>query len=80
MLVRSIIELSHNLGRRVIAEGIEDAATLDRLGQLGCDLAQGYHIGRPQPLAQFEATLDSAQLQAAAAWASPVQPQRPRPA
>jgi diguanylate cyclase (GGDEF)-like protein len=80
VLVRSIIELSHNLGRRVIAEGIEDAATLEKLGLLGCDMAQGYHIGRPLPLAQFEATLDGAQAQAAAAWASPVQPQLPRPA
>lgn len=57
VLVRSIIDLAHNLGRRVIAEGIEDGPTLERLRALGCDVAQGYHIGRPAPMAQMEAML-----------------------
>jgi EAL domain-containing protein (putative c-di-GMP-specific phosphodiesterase class I) len=48
-LVRSTIELGHALGLRVVAEGIEDEATLDLLGQLQCDLAQGYFISRPVP-------------------------------
>lgn len=52
VLVRSIIDLSHNLGRCVIAEGIEDAETLARLQALGCDGAQGYFIGRPLPAGQ----------------------------
>jgi EAL domain-containing protein (putative c-di-GMP-specific phosphodiesterase class I) len=46
-LVRSTIELGHALGLRVVAEGVEDLATLEMLGQLGCDLAQGYFISRP---------------------------------
>jgi len=48
-LVRSTIELGHSLGLRVVAEGVEDLATLDLLGRLGCDLAQGYFISRPMP-------------------------------
>ena len=52
-IVRSTIELAHNLGMRAIAEGVEDQATLDRLRELGCDQAQGYYMGRPMPLAQL---------------------------
>jgi diguanylate cyclase len=48
-LVRSTIDLGHALGMRVVAEGIEDGATLELLRGLGCDVAQGYFIGRPQP-------------------------------
>ena len=48
-LVRSTIQLGHALGLRVVAEGIEDEATLDLLRDLKCDLAQGYFIGRPIP-------------------------------
>ncbi|MFP4154121.1 MAG: EAL domain-containing protein [Halothiobacillaceae bacterium] len=51
VIVRTTIALGHNLGLKVIAEGVEDAATLDRLRDMGCDQAQGYHIGRPAPLA-----------------------------
>ncbi|WP_343609714.1 EAL domain-containing protein [Novosphingobium sp.] len=47
LMVESTIALAHRLNRRVIAEGIEDRATLDLLRQLGCDIAQGYHLGRP---------------------------------
>jgi diguanylate cyclase (GGDEF)-like protein/PAS domain S-box-containing protein len=54
VIVKSIIGLAHNLGLQVIAEGVEDAATLALLSQLQCDLAQGYHLGRPQPAAQLE--------------------------
>ena len=50
-LVRSTVELAHALGLRVVAEGIEDAATLELLSNLGCDLAQGYFISRPKPAA-----------------------------
>jgi diguanylate cyclase (GGDEF)-like protein len=48
-LVRATINLGHEMGLRVVAEGIEDPATLDLLGDLGCDLAQGYYISRPSP-------------------------------
>ncbi|HVA53262.1 MAG TPA: bifunctional diguanylate cyclase/phosphodiesterase [Acidimicrobiales bacterium] len=48
-LVRATINLGHDMGLRVVAEGIEDVETLDLLGDLGCDLAQGYYISRPGP-------------------------------
>jgi diguanylate cyclase len=48
-LVRATIELGHALGLRVVAEGVEDKATLELLTGLGCDLAQGYVVGRPKP-------------------------------
>ncbi len=47
--MRATIELAHALGLQVVAEGVEERSTLDLLGGLGCDLAQGYHIGRPTP-------------------------------
>jgi diguanylate cyclase (GGDEF)-like protein len=48
-LVRTIILLGNSLGLRVLAEGVENALVLQQLRQLGCDAAQGYHIGRPSP-------------------------------
>ncbi len=71
VLVRSIIDLSHNLGRRVIAEGIEDGPTLERLKALGCDVAQGYFIGWPEPMARIEALLGRAGREAGAPTAKP---------
>jgi diguanylate cyclase (GGDEF)-like protein len=49
VIVRSTVDLGRNLGLRVVAEGVEDAQTLQELGALGCDAAQGYHISRPVP-------------------------------
>jgi len=49
VMVRSMIDLAHNLGMVVVAEGVEDQPTLDRLAQLGCDFIQGFHIARPMP-------------------------------
>jgi diguanylate cyclase (GGDEF)-like protein len=46
-LVRATITLAHSLGLRVVAEGIEDGESLNLLTGVGCDLAQGYFIGRP---------------------------------
>jgi EAL domain-containing protein (putative c-di-GMP-specific phosphodiesterase class I) len=48
-VVRSIVELAHNLALDVVAEGVEDEDILDQLIALGCDLAQGYYLGRPMP-------------------------------
>jgi EAL domain-containing protein (putative c-di-GMP-specific phosphodiesterase class I) len=48
-IVHSTIELGHSLGLRVVAEGIEDARTLTLLQDHGCDLVQGFHLGRPVP-------------------------------
>ncbi len=52
-IVRSTIDLAHNLGLTVVAEGVEDAALLERLRAMDCDEAQGYHISRPMPAEQF---------------------------
>lgn len=49
MIVRAVIQLAHNLGMEVIAEGVENSETHERLSKLGCDAAQGYHLGRPMP-------------------------------
>jgi EAL domain-containing protein (putative c-di-GMP-specific phosphodiesterase class I) len=48
-IVRSTIELAHNLGLQLVAEGVENQETLELLAALGCDLAQGYHLARPIP-------------------------------
>jgi EAL domain-containing protein (putative c-di-GMP-specific phosphodiesterase class I) len=46
-IVRASVELGHALQLESVAEGVEDAATLELLGRLGCDLAQGYFISKP---------------------------------
>jgi diguanylate cyclase (GGDEF)-like protein len=48
-LIRATIQLGHSLGLRIVAEGVEDAATLALLRELRCDLAQGYFISKPKP-------------------------------
>jgi diguanylate cyclase (GGDEF)-like protein len=48
-IVRSTIELTRALGLGLVAEGVEDADSLAVLHDLGCDFAQGYHLGPPQP-------------------------------
>jgi len=57
-IVSSTVDLAHALGLRVVAEGIEDEATWRRLRAVGCDAAQGYHLSRPIPAAEFETTAD----------------------
>ena len=47
VIVRSLVDLAHNLDMRVIAEGVEDAAVWNALAELGCDAAQGYYLSRP---------------------------------
>ena len=47
VIVRSTIELGHNLGLRLVAEGVEDDETWTMLAALGCDVVQGYHLSRP---------------------------------
>jgi diguanylate cyclase (GGDEF)-like protein len=48
-IVRSTIDLAHNLGLKVVAEGVESHEAWCRLEELGCDLAQGFHVSRPLP-------------------------------
>ena len=57
VIVRSTIELGHNLGLQLVAEGVEDAATWQLLLPLGCDVLQGYHISRPLAADRFWAWL-----------------------
>lgn len=52
-IVDSMINLGHQLNLIVVAEGVEDAQTYERLKQLGCDVIQGYFIGRPVPLTEL---------------------------
>jgi diguanylate cyclase (GGDEF)-like protein len=56
-IVSSTVDLAHALGLRVVAEGIEDEATWTRLRAVGCDAAQGYHLSRPLPPGELEATV-----------------------
>ncbi len=53
VIVRSAIELGHNLGLEVVAEGVETADTWQELARLGCDLAQGFYLSRPMPAADM---------------------------
>jgi EAL domain-containing protein (putative c-di-GMP-specific phosphodiesterase class I) len=52
-IVQSIIDLGTNLSLGVVAEGVEDRQTWDRLAQMGCHLGQGYLLSRPLPVDQF---------------------------
>jgi diguanylate cyclase (GGDEF)-like protein len=61
IIVRSTINMAHDLGLRTIAEGVEDAATLAELSELGCDLVQGYHFSKPVPAEKFISWADSFQ-------------------
>jgi diguanylate cyclase (GGDEF)-like protein len=58
MIVRSTIDLGHNLGLRVVAEGVESQDAWRKLEALGCDTAQGYYLGRPMPAADLEHWLE----------------------
>jgi EAL domain-containing protein (putative c-di-GMP-specific phosphodiesterase class I) len=53
IIVRSTINLAHDLGVSIVGEGVEDEQTLERLSQLGCDHAQGFHIAVPMPPVEF---------------------------
>jgi diguanylate cyclase (GGDEF)-like protein len=53
VLVASAVDLGHNLGLIVVAEGVEDEPVVAALHEMGCDVAQGYHFARPLPPAKF---------------------------
>jgi diguanylate cyclase (GGDEF)-like protein len=57
VLVRTAIDLGHNLGLTVVAEGVEGAEHVSALRELGCDIAQGFHYARPMPDVEFTALL-----------------------
>jgi diguanylate cyclase (GGDEF)-like protein len=52
-IVRSTIDLAHNLGIVVVAEGVESAEVWELLREMRCDLAQGFHMGQPMPVREF---------------------------
>jgi diguanylate cyclase (GGDEF)-like protein len=53
-IVQSVVDLGSRLGLRTVAEGVEDAETLDRIAEYGVSVAQGYHIARPLPADELE--------------------------
>lgn len=57
-IVKLVIELAHSLGLQVVAEGVEDQRTLERLTEMGCDYAQGFFIARPMPASEFRQWLE----------------------
>jgi diguanylate cyclase len=61
IIVRTTIDMAHNLGLKVIAEGAETKEVYDRLKSLGCDEVQGYYISRPLPAKEFENWLKSSE-------------------
>lgn len=58
VIVRTTIDLAHSLGLTVVAEGVEDRISWDILAKNGCDVAQGYWMGRPMPADDFAVWLD----------------------
>ena len=61
-LVRIIIDIGHLFGLDVVAEGVEDEATLEMLRALGCDIVQGYFYARPMPEAELRAWLKGREI------------------
>lgn len=59
-IIHSALTLGHDLGLEVVAEGVENRMVWDRLAELGCDVVQGYYVGRPMPAEQFDAWRRSA--------------------
>src|SRR5674536_239437 len=54
LIVHIVVDLGHNLGLTIVAEGVETAQALTALAGVGCDVAQGYHLGRPMPVDAFD--------------------------
>ena len=72
-IVRSTIELGHNLGLKVVAEGLENYASLAILRDMGCDAIQGYHLARPMDREHFEQWWEDRDINLARALASPAE-------
>ena len=67
LMVQSTIGLAHSLGRKVVAEGVEHGETLDLLVEMGCDIAQGFAIGRPMSLESLGKRIATERKRSAAA-------------
>jgi diguanylate cyclase (GGDEF)-like protein len=57
IIVNSTIELAHNMGLKVVAEGIENIDTWGLLDKMGCDYGQGYYMAKPMPVSDFNSWL-----------------------
>ncbi len=66
VIVRSTIDLAHNMNMKVTAEGVETEYTLDLLRTYGCDIAQGYFLARPMPGRDFLTWAENARSTSAA--------------
>ncbi|MGV8965472.1 MAG: putative bifunctional diguanylate cyclase/phosphodiesterase [Cellulomonas sp.] len=55
LIVQSVVDLGHAFNLTLVAEGVENEEILESLAELGCDVAQGYHLSRPVPVAMFDA-------------------------
>jgi EAL domain-containing protein (putative c-di-GMP-specific phosphodiesterase class I) len=77
-IVRSTVALGHELGLRIVAEGVEDASTLEQLAEMGCDVAQGWFIGHPLSQRQLVDRLRRDAERARSAIAEPLQGSGPR--
>jgi len=62
--VRSVVDLAHNIGLRVVAEGVEDQAAWNLLTAMQCDLAQGHYLSTPLPAEALLPWLDDAATRA----------------
>ena len=58
-IVKSIVDLAHNLELKVVAEGVEDGSSWQRLDRMGCDIAQGYYMSRPIPPELFDEWIEA---------------------
>ncbi|HET8807837.1 MAG TPA: EAL domain-containing protein [Methylophaga sp.] len=58
-IVRATINMAHSLGMKVVAEGVENAASLQLLKEMACDAVQGYHVAKPMRAAQLETWLEN---------------------
>ena len=76
IIVRSTINLGHDLGLQVVAEGVEDELTLKRLATLGCDLVQGHHVSEPLEAEAFTQWIG---LTPAAERGAPATPRKAHP-
>ncbi len=79
VIVRSTIDLAHNLGLKVVAEGVENEATKEKLTLLGCDAAQGFHLSRPISADDITKRLSNPPPDGLEKWQRHPEPGRPSP-
>jgi diguanylate cyclase (GGDEF)-like protein len=77
-IVHSTIDLAHNLGLRVVAEGVENLESWRRLREQGCDLAQGFYVSRPLPGPELGRLIVSYEQSRAEEALAELEPERPR--